>query len=845
MRHGLWVQNWLAWIVLREPCNGISRGRRMIRILFIIDKLAPAGTQTNLLEIIRRLDRIRFTPYLVALSEGGELANEFERAGCKPVILNVKKAYGFSGWNAVRYLVKLIRTEKIDLIQTHFLKAELLGLAAAKLTSIKTIYTTRRDEGFWRSARQLQINRILNRYFAGILVNSEAVRRAVMRDEQVSPEKIHLIYNGIDTAKFFESAETRKTIRKKFGFAESDVIVGVIANMRHVVKGHSYLIEAVPQILRHRPDTKFLLIGDGDLKSNLEDLARKLEVRHAVLFGGSRRDTNALINAFDIACLPSLSEGFSNSLVEYMAVRKPVVATAAGGNPESCRDEVTGLLVPASNSDALAAAILRLIENESLRRSMGESGRKEVMDRFTVEKMAGEYMKFYETAVGESKTNNYDGLLFPRRRESMNSNGSPTKAHARLMREYSSGRTGRSSPKVLGDDSNRVSSRDSSFDIRNSPRLVRVLHIIWSLDLGGAEQVVVDLVRNLDRKIYTPVVCCLNDKGRYAPLVEKEGIKVIAMNKAPKFDLFLILQLVRLIRREEIDLIHTHLFTSNLWGRIAAWIAGVPAVSTEHGMDVWRPALYLKLDSILTPVSRRMIFVSEGVRKFYSEKNPSLNGRGRVVYNGINIGLFADHATTPKKAKHALGLPADAKVVGIVGRLVPEKAHEDFIDAIRILSQEDPSIIGLVIGEGECEKALHKKVYDLGIEKNIHFAGYRNNLQDLYPAMDVFVMSSLREGLPLTMLEAMAAGVPVVATEVGGIPECIRDKQSGLLIPPRNPRALAEAIRKILNDDGLRQTLIAGAKADVTARFSIERMVKDHEAVYQDVMNMSREGAVK
>lgn len=782
----------------------------MIRILFIIDKLAPAGTQTNLLEIIRLLDRTRFTPYLVALSEGGELANEFERAGCPPVILNVKMAYGISGWRAVRYLMDLIRSEKIDLIQTHFLKAELLGLTAAKITGLQTIYTTRRDEGFWRSARQLSINRMLNPHFAGILVNSEAVRRAVMRDEQVSPEKIHLIYNGIDTSKFFASNEIRKNIRKKFGFADSDIIVGVIANMRHVVKGHSYLIEAAPQVLRHRPDTKFLLIGEGDLKPSLEDLARKLEVRHAVLFAGSRRDTNALINAFDIACLPSLSEGFSNSLVEYMAVRKPVVATAVGGNPESCTNETAGLLVPASNSDALAAAILRLAENEPLRRSMGENGRQEVMNRFTVEKMAGEYMEFYETAVAKTQV--------PNTNIQVNSNDQNPKHQSSLG--------------------------ICDLEIGNS-RKVRILHIIWSLDLGGAEQVVVDLVRNLDRKIYTPVVCCLNDKGRNAPRVEKEGIKVIAMNKAPKFDLFLILQLVRLIRREEIDLIHTHLFTANLWGRIAAWIAGVPAVSSEHGMDVWRSPFHLKLDSMLTPVSKRMIFVSEGVRKFYAAKNPSLNGRGRVVYNGINIGLFADHETTPKKAKHALGLPPDTKVVGIVGRLVPEKAHEDFIDAVRILLEEDPSIIGLVIGEGECEKALHKKVYDLGLDKSIRFAGYRNNLQDLYPAMDVFVMSSLREGMPLTMLEAMAAGVPVVATEVGGIPECIRDKQSGLLVPVRNPRALAGAIRKILTDNGLRQTLIAGAKADVSVRFSIERMVDDHEAIYRDVMTLSRGGQAK
>ncbi len=367
------------------------------------------------------------------------------------------------------------------------------------------------------------------------------------------------------------------------------------------------------------------------------------------------------------------------------------------------------------------------------------------------------------------------------------------------------------------------------------PSRSKVMHVIWSLDLGGAEQVVLNLVRKLDRGRFEPIVCCLNEKGRYAEQVEREGIRVMALHKRPKFDPLLVPRLVRLIKREGVDLIHTHLFTGNLWGRIAAKIAGVPVISTEHGMDTWRGRFELTLDRWLTKTNRRVIFVSEGVKRFYSERNPSLNGKGRVLHNGIEVENFGLHSSK-NNVLAELGIAHGRKVIGIVGRLVPEKSHEDFLEAIRLLYKEGREVTGLIVGEGEREAFLRGKVREMGIEKDVVFTGFRQDLDRLYSAMDVFVICSIREGFPLTILEAMAAGVPIVATRVGGILESIQDREEGLLVPAGHPEGLANSIASVLDDSQLRERLIKNARDLVRNRFSAEKMVKDHEALYEEVL---------
>jgi len=759
-----------------------------INILFLIDKLAPAGTQINLLQIVKHLDRNKFNPKVIALMEGGELLDEFKSTGIDPIVLKVKRVYGLSGFRAFFFLIRYMKREEIDIVQTHFLHADILGTFAAKIAGVSKIITARRDEGFWRKKRQLFMNHFLNRYADYILANSEAVKEAVLTNEKVNSKKVNVIYNGVDLHHHYPSRELRENTRESLGIRDEEIIIGMIANMRHEVKGHRILIKALSFLHKQPYPFKVLLIGDGPLRNKFEQYAVRLKVSDRILFLGSRRDINALMNASDLICTPSLSEGFSNTILEAMAVGKPVLASNVGGNPEIVVDGETGILVRPRHAEALAQEISDLLNHQELFLKMGEAGRKQIENHFSAEKMAKEYEAFYEKILEQ---------VLPKKK---------TKHTKRRFRHGSS-------------------------------HAVRVMHIIWSLDLGGAEQVVVNLTRHLNRERFQPIVCCLNEKGRYASLVENEGIPIFEMNKKPKLDLFLIPRLVKLIKRMEIDLIHTHLFSANLWGRIAAKLAGVPVISTEHGMDTWRNSIDLALDQWLTSFNAKIVCVSEGVKKFYSTRNYSLNGKVKIIHNGIEIDKFAP-ASDRIEIRRQLGLGPDTHVVGIVGRLVPEKAHNDFIDAIKLLSDQDQQIRGLIIGEGKLLNQLKAKVIKMRLEDKIYFLGNRKELPILYQAMDVFVMSSLREGFPLTILEAMAAKVPIVATNVGGVGECIEHEKDGILVEPKNPKKLAEAIQRILTDQNLKEKLIHHANEKVRSRFSVQKMTKDHELLYEETLNL-------
>src|SRR3989338_10001953 len=216
-----------------------------ICILYLIDKLMPAGTQVNLLEIIKRLDRNRFDPRIIALIEGGELEDEFETAGVSPIVLRVGKVYGPSGLKALSYLTRYMKKEKIDIVQTYFLHADILGSLAGKSAGVKRIITTRRDEGFWRTKRQLMLNRYFNRFADRVLVNSQAVAQSLWAKEEVSQRKTHIIYNGVDLKKYYPSPELRSQVRRELGIGEEEFVVGMVANMRHEVKGHRFLLKSV------------------------------------------------------------------------------------------------------------------------------------------------------------------------------------------------------------------------------------------------------------------------------------------------------------------------------------------------------------------------------------------------------------------------------------------------------------------------------------------------------------------------------------------------------------------------------------------------------------------------
>lgn len=799
------------------------------RILFLIDKLVPAGTQTNLLQIVKGLDRERFQPYVISLLGGGELAQEFRLAGVDPVILNTGKIYGVSGFKTFRFLLAWLRENKVDLIQTHFLHADILGVIAGRLAGVKKIITARRDEGFWRSKRQILINRLLTLGTDKVLCNSRAVAEAVRHDEKAPEKKLFVIHNGIDVEK--PSAEIRKKVRDSLGVRDEEILVGVIANMRHSVKGHRYLIEAIPSIVAKAPLVKFLFIGDGDLRQEFERQASTLGVRDSIFFLGSRRDISSLINGMDLGCQPSLSEGFSNSVLELMALAKPVVATKVGGNPEVMTQD-SGILVEPKDSKALAAGILNLAENGWGREAMGAAARRRIEEGFSVERMVRNYEEFYkellrhETRDKRHETGDARRQTGDKRQETQD-----PRRESPVARQEAKEGSERALSSVRNDAQDSVSGLVS--DVSG---LKRICHLIWALEPGGAERQVITIAKWQKEHGYEPRVVCLTRKGLLAEELESRGIPVDLIEKKPGADFSVIKRLGNFLNQNQIDLLHTHVPTAGLWGRLAALGAKkCRVIVSEHSDMAATNPKFKWVNRALTFRTDAYLVVSEHIKNLM--EGAGIDGsKIKVVRNGIPLPESMNKESR-KKMRESLGYQASDFVIGTVGRLEERKDHSMLLTAAREVIRAVPGARFLLVGDGPCRQNLEDQTGALGIEKQVRFAGVQQNIPDWLSVMDVFVLSSITEGISISLLEAMSFSKPCVVTRVGGNPEVVTDNLDGKLVPAKDPFSMTLTLVELLRSPDRAERLGRAARERVFEKFSIDAMMKGIDGVYRETLN--------
>ena len=227
------------------------------------------------------------------------------------------------------------------------------------------------------------------------IANCNAVREQAIQQENLPPEKIEVIYNGLDLSEYQQTLKT-ESLREELRVVNGTPLVGLIANFNFEIKGHIYFLGASKKILEKVPDAKFVLVGNGPLRPRYEEVARELNLNNNVYFLGKRADVPAIISNLDVSVLSSTSEGFSNVIMESMAAGKPVVATNVGGSREMVTDGVTGYLVPPADSESMANAIVDLLENPEKAVAMGSMGRKVVQEKFTIEAMAKGYERLYK-----------------------------------------------------------------------------------------------------------------------------------------------------------------------------------------------------------------------------------------------------------------------------------------------------------------------------------------------------------------------------------------------------------------------------------------------------------------
>ena len=369
---------------------------------------------------------------------------------------------------------------------------------------------------------------------------------------------------------------------------------------------------------------------------------------------------------------------------------------------------------------------------------------------------------------------------------------------------------------------------------------LNILYIIWSLSSGGAERVVINLVKGLDKTRFNPIVCCLNWAGEYAQELESRNIKVIALNKKRGIDISVINKLITVIKNNKIDIVHTHLWTSNFWGRIAAKLAGVPVIiASEHGVSRRRGFLRFFADRVLSCFSDRITFVSKNVKEEFARKVTYNQRKARVIHNGIDLAKFRQPVDN-QKVREKIGIEEDDFVVSCIGRLSPEKGHKFLLKAFASLNGEGKLKL-LVVGDGALRESLQSSALNYKLENRVIFTGFRKDISDILGITDLLVIPSTREAHSVVALEAFASGVPVVATDVGGMNEIIIDRYTGLLVSAKNPEQLGLAIEKLVKDKSLREQIGKLAKAHARSFFGLKQMVKETETLYLESYGLKAE----
>lgn len=358
----------------------------------------------------------------------------------------------------------------------------------------------------------------------------------------------------------------------------------------------------------------------------------------------------------------------------------------------------------------------------------------------------------------------------------------------------------------------------------------RVLQVVLSLNPGGTERLVIDLATRLNAEMPT-AICCLDAPGDWAADVTSRGIPVTALGRRPGFHPVLGRAVARVAARHGATVIHAHQYSPFVYSALARlWRPGLRVVFTEHGrLSDAGPSSKRKLaNQVMSRLASRTFTVSEDVKSHLVAEGFRPDAVG-VIYNGIDIGAMPT-AETRTRVRRELGAADTTFVVGTIARLDPVKDIAALLGAAAQLSDSRPLMV-VVIGDGPERPRLEELARKLGLSSRVKFLGHRSDARDWLAACDAYANSSVSEGVSLTILEAMAAGLPVAVTGVGGTPEVV-DASCGRVVPARNQQALARALAELADDPGLRRALGAAGRARVEARFTLERMIREYASVY-------------
>jgi glycosyltransferase involved in cell wall biosynthesis len=382
-------------------------------------------------------------------------------------------------------------------------------------------------------------------------------------------------------------------------------------------------------------------------------------------------------------------------------------------------------------------------------------------------------------------------------------------------------------------------------------RPIRTMHVITRLNIGGAAMHVIQLNSGLEHKGYDCLIVTgsegPNERSMRDAAIEHrlrlEFIPDLGREIAPKRDLVALIKLYRLMRRERPHIVHTHLAKAGFLGRIAARLARVPIVlHSSHGhifhgyFSPRKTRVFLMMERLCGCLSTRIIVSSDRLRDEIAGFGIAKKERIEVIPYGFDLAAFALQPRPVGQFRHSLDLPEGIQLIGTVGRLVPIKNIPLLLESLSIARQQNAEIHLVIVGGGELRVELETRVRNMGLADTVVFAGWQPDLLNVYADLDAIVLSSDNEGTPVALIEAMAAGCPVVATHVGGVPDLVTDGETGRMVPPRDPEALARALLALFDEPEKTSQMALRAQQRVLERHQARRVVADVDRLYQELL---------
>lgn len=378
----------------------------------------------------------------------------------------------------------------------------------------------------------------------------------------------------------------------------------------------------------------------------------------------------------------------------------------------------------------------------------------------------------------------------------------------------------------------------------NDQRPLRVLFVLTSMPIGGAETLLVNLVRGLDRTRFAPHVVCLKQLDQLGEVLAKE-IPTASHFLSNKFDVRVLPRLMRYLRQHEIDAVVTVGAGDKMfWGRLAARLSGTPVVISALHSTGW-PDSIKRLNRCLTRWTDAFVAVAEAHGRFLVESEGFPQHKVRVIPNGVDTECFQPDPLAGEAVRCELGIPRDAPVLGIVAALRPEKNHEMFLDAAERIRRQIPDTQFVVVGDGDERPRLEAIAASRSMSECVRFLGARHDIPAILSAVDVLALTSHIEANPVSILEALSCQVPVVSTRVGSVAESVVHGQNGYLVEPGDAVGLANQITALLNDPEQAERLGRHGRRLIMERFSLQTMVDGYQQLIGRLHGRSARGQLE